>query len=302
MSERNCKYVSSRGILKSCDIFTSSLKSDTHVLDKVYMEKTSYAYGSSIYVCTSVLHLFVQHALPNYSIPFVLVTGDSDCTVYQTDFANVLLNSPLVLHWFAQNCDIKHPKVTSMPIGLDYHTFANKWSPLDQERQLIECSKNTDKKNLCFGNYHFFLHRGNRTEAYNTINKDLCHYIPNYIERDEMWKLQSEYKYTISPLGGGLDCHRTWETLCLGSIPIVQTSPLDILYEGLPVIIVKEWSDITKELLDNYEIPSNCNMDKITLNYWMEKIESFRNYTYSNNNQKQYIRGPVKSIRNIFSK
>jgi hypothetical protein len=46
----------------------------------------------------------------------------------------------------------------------------------------------------------------------------------------------------LSARGNGLDCHRTWELLLLGSIVITRTSPLDPLFEDLPVAIVKDWT------------------------------------------------------------
>ena len=69
------------------------------------------------------------------------------------------------------------------------------------------------------------------------------------IERYQSWMKQIGYAFVASPHGNGLDCHRTWEALCLGCIPIVKTSPLDDLYEGLPVLIVGEWRDICENLL-----------------------------------------------------
>jgi hypothetical protein len=35
--------------------------------------------------------------------------------------------------------------------------------------------------------------------------------------------------------------------LFFGMVPIVKTCPLDPLYTGLPVLIVKEWTDICQE-------------------------------------------------------
>ena len=84
-----------------------------------------------------------------------------------------------------------------------------------------------------------------------------------------------KYKYVISPHGNGLDCHRTWESLALGCIPIIKTSPLDRMFEGLPVLIVKNWSDITQELLNTFE-PSG-NLDKLRLNYWNELLGKYKN-------------------------
>ena len=33
------------------------------------------------------------------------------------------------------------------------------------------------------------------------------------------------HRSVISPMGNGLDCHRTWEALYLGVIPLVRGSP-----------------------------------------------------------------------------
>jgi hypothetical protein len=81
----------------------------------------------------------------------------------------------------------------------------------------------------------------------------------------------------VSPPGEGLDCHRTWEALCLGCIPILISTPLDDMFEGLPVLIVKSWSDVTRELLDRtvseYSKKEWC-LDKLYLNYWLEQISN----------------------------
>jgi hypothetical protein len=82
----------------------------------------------------------------------------------------------------------------------------------------------------------------------------------------------TKYKYVISPMGQGMDCHRTWEAIILGCIPIVKTSPLDTLFNGLPILIVKNWSDITQDLLDSYT-PDYSNIDKITFEYWKNKLK-----------------------------
>ena len=85
----------------------------------------------------------------------------------------------------------------------------------------------------------------------------------------------SKYAFVLSPLGNGLDCHRTWEALVLGAIPIVKSGPLDPLYSDLPVLIVQEWSDVTPELLqatiENFK-QRDFNYAKLDLNYWAAKI------------------------------
>ena len=42
-----------------------------------------------------------------------------------------------------------------------------------------------------------------------------------------------------------MDCHRTWEALLCGCIPIVRSSVFRELFDGLPVLIVDKWEDVT---------------------------------------------------------
>ena len=60
----------------------------------------------------------------------------------------------------------------------------------------------------------------------------------------------SRYRFVASPAGVNADCHRTWEALLCGAIPIVRRgSHMDAHYEGLPVLLVGEWEEVTEELL-----------------------------------------------------
>ena len=97
----------------------------------------------------------------------------------------------------------------------------------------------------------------------------------------------------ISPHGNGLDCHRTWEALCLGCIPIVKKSGIceDLFYK-LPVLIVDNWKDVKVELLkrtiDKFR-NTTFNYEKLTLKYWMDNIESYRNLNYIPCNKEELI-------------
>ena len=74
-----------------------------------------------------------------------------------------------------------------------------------------------------------------------------------------------------------MDCHRTWEALCLGCIPIVKAPNFSKLFENLPVLIVNDWNDVTKELLDktikNFKTKT-FNYDKLELKYWVNKFKN----------------------------
>jgi hypothetical protein len=51
--------------------------------------------------------------------------------------------------------------------------------------------------------------------------------------------------FVPSPAGNGYDCHRTWEALYLGAIPVILKSEFcgDSTW---PVLLVDEWNDLIK--------------------------------------------------------
>ena len=61
---------------------------------------------------------------------------------------------------------------------------------------------------------------------------------------------------------------------------IVKTSPLDRLYEGLPVVIVQNWSEITLENMKKWKelykdaFTNPSYREKLTHRYWIEKIQT----------------------------
>lgn len=291
--ETACYYVGSRGLLKSCDCVSSTPRSS--VREVIHQDFTKLKDGDSIYICSSAVAHFVTHILDKIHTRFVLVTGDSDAfvpvtSVSESEFRK-LVDSDLLIAWFSQNLvysPIEHPKLRYLPIGLDYHTMSERelfWGPITspklQEDLLIAVAKTAkpfyERMPTAYTTFHFAIHRGGRQQAYDQIPKDLVYYEPETTSRLISWKRQTEYAFVVSPPGEGLDCHRTWEALCLGCIPILISTPLDPLYEGLPVLIVKSWKDVTRELLENTIAEyrdKEFAMEKLTLQYWVRQITS----------------------------
>ena len=300
--ENNCKYISSRGFLKSTDIHSSLPYSD--ITKMIYYDFSKLHYYSSnssnssnssknncsIYITTSCLPEFLT-IIRNIPCNFILLSGDSDVTVSDISKYKEILENPKVIHWYAQNCLIKHNKITNLPIGIDYHTISNneehwwgiKKSPIEQENDLLEIIKISkpfwERLPCCYSNFHFNLHQNfnnPRKRAIEVIPKDCIYYEPKQISRIKSWTNQIEYAFVVSPPGGGLDCHRTWEALCLGCIVIVEKSNIDSLYDDLPVLIVNNFDEINKELLENTIINFKnkiFNYSKLLLSYYLDKIK-----------------------------
>uniref|UniRef100_A0A7S3K5T6 Exostosin GT47 domain-containing protein n=1 Tax=Aureoumbra lagunensis TaxID=44058 RepID=A0A7S3K5T6_9STRA len=84
-------------------------------------------------------------------------------------------------------------------------------------------------------------------------------------------------RFVLSPPGSKLDCHRHWEILMLGAIPIILRSPpLIEMFAGLPVLFVSDWSEVTPARLmtEAVHIYSIFNYDwrPLTVTYWRHQI------------------------------
>lgn len=295
--EAECRMVCSRGILKSCTIHSPKPQSSSAVIDN--QDWSQLQEGSSIYICGTAIPNFVT-LLDSISVPFVLVSGDCDETIWsdvfpdETSFLSFIEN-PKIIRWHSQNAigsaiskaKGKHPKLFQIPIGLDYHSPQDVNginSPVEHD-QLIQSIRSSAKpwsERLCQGysNFHFFMtskYGSDRVAAKDQIPAECVFYEPVRTDRVEGYRRQAEYAFVISPFGNGYDCHRTWEALCLGCIPIVRTSGLDPLYEGLPVLIVDEWSSVSMDLLQRtiqeFE-KKTFDYDRLTLAYWMDRIRN----------------------------
>ena len=295
--EDECQIFSSRGMLKSCTIHSKNPQSSCDT-DTKYLDNMQQSENMSIYVCTHLLTYFVSTILPKINMHFYLVSGDSDLDVQKEgltpELFKKLVESPYLLKWFAQNItDPPVPKVFQMPIGLDYHTIfndPNHWwkmhtegsKPVEQE-SLLNGLRNNMKpfdERTCkiFSNVHHTLDRhGDRSSAIGALyNKpELIAIASNHLSRSQTWNEMCKYSFVLSPFGNGYDCHRTWEALCLGAIPIVRAKHFKQLFADLPVLCVDEWSNITQELLQNTIIEfkkRDFKYEKLTLQYWTDQI------------------------------
>jgi hypothetical protein len=184
-------------------------------------------------------------------------------------------------------------KLRQIPIGMDYHTISaarkhiwltkdeHETTPISQELTLskgIRCNMRPfySRNLLIYSNVMLCVDRFNdRISAVSSIPKELLYQQTNFIPRLDTWKNMTQFAFVLSPFGNGLDCHRTWEALLCGCIPIVRTNVFNELFEGLPVLIVEKWEDVTFALLKQtvYEFKlkhqhNEFNYKKLTLAYY----------------------------------
>ena len=148
-----------------------------------------------------------------------------------------------------------------------------------------------ERKCKVYGNFQFSIdnnfmnpawrtplvaHIYDRRDAVRLLDPAIMEYEEERVPRGVTWTRQSELAFVASPHGCGLDCHRTWEALVLGCIPIVKRSKISVLFEELPVLAVNSWDDVTPGLLQKTveDMRSKTfNYDKLSMAYYTKLIE-----------------------------
>lgn len=156
-----------------------------------------------------------------------------------------------------QQQSFEHKKVISFPLGVRPHVamVVAKVLPM-----LASNSSLTIKRKLLTVNFNtryfresLMLHYQNLFGENNSYELQL-----DQLTADKAIAARKQYllqlaasKFVLCPAGLGADTYRMWETLTMGSFPVVETAPgLDKLFSNLPVLVVYDIFRVTKELLE----------------------------------------------------
>lgn len=234
-------------------------------------------YAKKIFVYTDVLDFFFKNILPKIESNFILIShnGDSPTSVMYKEY----LSSDKIKKWYCQNASFNHEKIIPIPIGI-----ANKqWEHGNEEifKKNYQEIKTFDKIFACFNtntNLSF------RTQIMNICQSSNICDVYSQLKFEDFNRIMSNYKYAVCPIGNSIagsagDNHRVYESLYLGTIPIVfenQRIIYDNIYKDLPIILLNNL-DI---LLDKNKIEKeflkikNKSKEKIDFNYWKNIINN----------------------------
>ena len=90
-------------------------------------------------------------------------------------------------------------------------------------------------------------------------------------------KIVSDSFFVVSPPGNGPDCHRTWEAMYLGAVPIVLKSAWPFSEIDLPVLCVPSWEAAITQLSKNpislyNKISSRAANESMLQHYWNHMV------------------------------
>jgi hypothetical protein len=240
--------------------------------------------NDTIFVSYAKIEEFTHDFLPYVNTTFVLITVPFHI-MYPKGLEIVAQNITshgYLLHWFATNIGNYtgghqfHPKVSPFPLGLKpkmgYRDFQN---PIPFYREIFlnttsitNNQTQNSKENVIFAGY---ISRTNSNRNAIPSGRKLP-----YVQ---YLKEIAKSSYVISPDGDHPDCHRHYEALGLGAVPITQLDPY--LYSHLkegPVIYNNTNWNLT-ELKESLPMPPpNVNRNMIFEEYWMEYIEEVVGY------------------------
>jgi len=99
------------------------------------------------------------------------------------------------------------------------------------------------------------------------------------LHSSDYFDILPDYKFVISPEGNGIDCHRHYEALIAGCIPVIEyNSMTEEKYAGCPVLYTHDYSEITEEyLLQQYDIliDETYDFSKLFLSYYNDDIKQY---------------------------
>jgi len=250
--------------------------------DHIFDETTKTFYpkkvraGDVVFVKTDWEHLriFFRRYHPQIVSPYILLTHNSDHSA-PGPFSKYL-EDPKLLAWFAQNVEAEpHPKLHPIPIGIANKCWGHGEPRIFSSSMALE--KDQDRPYLCYLNFQPSTYPKERTFVWDLFAKQSWCVVSEPKALASYLQDLSRSKFVLSPRGNGLDCHRTWEALLMGAIPIVRTSSLDPLFSDLPVLIVKNWEIISPSYLnEQYELirQKTYNLEKVFIQYWIQRIFS----------------------------
>jgi hypothetical protein len=183
-----------------------------------------------------------------------------------------------VIRWYSQNVNVVDPDICSLPIGLEN----NRWFPELQKKEKMKALMTSWKiqKNLLYVNHNITTNPKERIKPYMlfkgkswiTLEKGT-----NGKGFDSYLQEIYSHAFVLCPQGNGIDTHRFWECLYMGSIPVVKKCINNTFYSDLPICEVHDWEEIDETFLSHelHRIQNTeYDLSKLTFSYWANKIRN----------------------------
>ena len=272
---------SNQEIIKKYNMNNFKFNTDDIITTDGYLEfcnKNNICYIKTDYFYTgSLIWRGQRHPI---NVSDICVAGHSDHPIND----NISNNHRLI---FCVNRNTNNDNVFGLPLGITndsgesqlHSVYGNKQSMVDASNESI------DKQTLAYLNFNINTYYKERQYVFDKFKNQPWTKIGNIVNtiegRKQFLRDIKASKFVICPRGNGIDTHRLWETLYMGSIPVVKYEPTHHLFKDLPILFINDWDEVTEEFLNEKYIEitnKEWNMEKLKLSYW----ENFIRTTISN--------------------
>lgn len=181
-----------------------------------------------------------------------------------------------ITKWFSSNVEIEKSGLIPIPLGIS-NGFSKK-NITENNLPSIPKKINTDNKETSmYLNFNINTNIKERGTLYEMFANEAWCNIENISSNNNHYieKIKQNL-FVLCPWGNGIETHRLWETLYLGSIPITKYHPTHKNYKDLPIVFVDSYEDINLELLMNFTEnlkTTDFNLKKINIKYWRGLID-----------------------------
>lgn len=215
----------------------------------------------------------------------LIVAGHSDYPVVDS-----LIDRYPNASWWATN--VQTPRAHGLPLGITNDTQESEVHPVygNLDAMVEVAHQPRLLRNLVYMNFSVDTYPTERAYVWNLfadkpwVTKGS--HVPTLDGRKTFLTEIRNHSFVLCPRGYGVDTHRLWETLYMGSIPIVRS---DIAHSGwtdLPILFVNSWTDVTYDFLQKEEIrirSSSWNLKKLNVNYWIQQIQDENRHRIDSN-------------------
>jgi hypothetical protein len=249
-----------------------------HVFDELSdINPDCIAYGDVVFVRGDFLREYFKTRHPLIKNHYILITHNSDENI---DSRFTKYADEKIIHWFAQNLVIEHPKCTPIPIGIQLRHYDNQ----NTVAQFLKTARETNEKNPKI--FYSFDPETNpkRKKVLAYLEKNTsCTGSEKKTDLATYFSRLSSCQFSASPEGNGIDCHRTWEALYSGSIPIVDSNTCTRYWYsiGVPLVIIDTWEQIAtmdQDLLRRAyeELSPRLTSPVLYMSYWSDEITRYK--------------------------
>lgn len=174
------------------------------------------------------------------------------------------------------------PYLTPIPIGLEnahHHKNGVVTSYLELTRQTERGQRNIE----IFSSFNSSTNPAHRESLSDTILKSRHSLTPPKLQVSEYQEKLRSSMFVASPPGYGLDCHRTWDAIYLGAVPIVLRGTLSpSLISRLPIWEVEDWEKpfnaTTLQLQEKFLELKKTPTDAAFMRFWFAQIETRKTF------------------------